>query len=73
MTEQEKHEMVSYRLKRANETLLEVQSHVENELWATAINRLYYACFYAVSAMMLRHKLMLEQDKCLVYILSKPA
>jgi len=55
MKEQEKLEMVSYRMKRANETLNEVQQHIENEFWATAINRLYYACFYAVSALLLKN------------------
>jgi len=54
MNEQEKLEIVSYRIRRANETLHEVQLHIENELWATAINRLYYACYYAVSALLLK-------------------
>jgi len=57
MNEKEKLEMVSYRIKRANETLNEVQQHIENEFWATAINRLYYACFYAVSALLLKNNI----------------
>ena len=42
----------AYRLKRAKETILEVEKHFENEFWNTAINRMYYACFYAVGALL---------------------
>jgi uncharacterized protein (UPF0332 family) len=55
MIDKERHEMVSYRVNRAQETLHEVQLLIDNELWTTAINRLYYACFYAVSALLLKH------------------
>ena len=41
-----------YRLERAKETLEEVESHIQSEFWNTAVNRLYYACFYAVSALL---------------------
>lgn len=57
MTDQERMEMVSYRINRAKETLEEVSLHVENKLWSTAINRLYYACFYAVSALLLNENI----------------
>ena len=41
----------NYRLQRAKETILEVEVHIQNKFWNTAINRLYYACFYAVEAL----------------------
>jgi uncharacterized protein (UPF0332 family) len=44
--------IVSYRLENAHKTLNEIPIHIENELWNTAINRLYYACFYAVTALL---------------------
>jgi len=43
--------IVAYRLENSHKTLNEMQIHIENELWNTAINRLYYACYYAVSAL----------------------
>ena len=43
-------ELSDYRLSRANETLEEAALMIEVEHWNTVINRLYYACFYAVSA-----------------------
>lgn len=52
MNEYEKSELVAYRLRRAVETLKEVNLHIENELYNTAVNRLYYACYYAVTALL---------------------
>lgn len=50
MTSQERQELVVYRIRKARETFNEVELHIANELWATAVNRLYYACYYAVIA-----------------------
>jgi uncharacterized protein (UPF0332 family) len=48
-------DFISYRLQRANETILEVKILIDNKLWNTAINRMYYACFYAVSALLIKN------------------
>jgi len=45
----------NYRLQRAKETILEVEDHLKNKYWNTAINRMYYACFYAVGALLINH------------------
>jgi uncharacterized protein (UPF0332 family) len=52
MIEKDKAELVKYRLNRARETYNEVSILVKNELWNTAVNRLYYSCFYAVIALL---------------------
>ena len=52
MNEKDKTELVKYRLRRARETYNEVSILVKNELWNTAVNRLYYSCFYAVIALL---------------------
>ena len=53
MTESERKELAKYRLKKANETLQEIEILVQNKLWNTAINRMYYASYYAVSALLI--------------------
>ncbi len=53
MTESERKELAKYRLKKANETLHEIEILVHNKLWNTAINRMYYASYYAVSALLI--------------------
>ena len=51
MNQQERQELVKYRIAKARETFKEVDLHIKNELWNTAVNRLYYACYYAVIAL----------------------
>jgi len=41
-----------YRLALANETLEEARTLVETQQLRGAVNRLYYACFYAVTALL---------------------
>jgi uncharacterized protein (UPF0332 family) len=45
--------LILYRLERANESLDEANILMERGHANTFVNRLYYACFYAVSALLL--------------------
>jgi len=45
-------ELVRYRLERAWESLDEARLLAQGRHWNTCANRLYYACFYAVSALL---------------------
>ncbi len=49
--------LVSYRLERARESLAEARLLLEQGHTNTFVNRLYYACFYAVSALLLARDL----------------
>ena len=46
--------LIAYRLQRAKETLEEARLMQGVEHWNTCANRLYYAAFYAVSALLVR-------------------
>ena len=50
-------ELVSYRLQRARETLADARILADAGRWNTCVNRLYYACFYAVSALLVQEGL----------------
>ena len=52
MNPQEKAEYAKYRLESALETLEAAKVLAENEFWNSAVNRLYYAAFYAVNALL---------------------
>lgn len=52
MTDEERKAVVSYRMDNAVRTLNEVLDHSERGYWNTAVNRMYYACFYAASALL---------------------
>ncbi len=56
MTEWSK-DLVLYRMTRANETLEDARILANTGRWNACVNRLYYACFYAVSALLVRHGL----------------
>jgi uncharacterized protein (UPF0332 family) len=43
--------------KRAKETMLEVKSNMELGYWRLAANRLYYACYYAVVALLVKNEI----------------
>jgi len=49
--------LVNYRLDRAHEALEEADILLKNNHTNTFVNRLYYACFYAVSALLLTKNL----------------
>jgi len=57
MTNYTTDDYVKYRIERAKETILEVKTHIGNKFWNTAINRMYYACFYAVSAVLAKDQI----------------
>jgi len=46
-------ELVKYRIQRAEETLVEAEILFANGHFNTFVNRIYYACFYAVNAILL--------------------
>jgi uncharacterized protein (UPF0332 family) len=49
--------LVSYRLQRAKETLHEADILIDEGCYNAAVNRLYYACYYAVIALLVKNHL----------------
>lgn len=49
--------LVKYRVERSNETMLEAKLMIDQGYLNGAINRLYYACFYIVSALLIKNKI----------------
>jgi len=52
-----KNDLISYRLERAKDTLDDAKILAEKDKWNSAINRLYYSAYYAVSALLLNEGL----------------
>lgn len=55
LDEQSRNELVKYRLSRAEETLREADLLAGEGFYNATINRLYYACFYSVMALLVKH------------------
>lgn len=50
-------DIVLYRMTRATETMEDARVLANAGRWNACVNRLYYACFYVVSALLVRHGL----------------
>ena len=55
MTINNREDYIRYRLQRAEESYNDALILADNNRWNTVINRLYYACFYAVIALLLKN------------------
>ena len=50
-----KNDLINYRISRAKESYEEAKLLVDNSHWNAAANRLYYACFYIVNALLIKN------------------
>ena len=50
-----KSDYIEYRLLKASEALEAAKLLAENNSWNACVNRLYYTCYYAVSALLLKN------------------
>ncbi len=57
LDEESRNALIQYRLERADETLKEVAILAKESHFNAAINRLYYACFYAASALLVANSI----------------
>ena len=57
MDENSKSALIEYRIQRAYETLKEAKVMCRENFFNAAINRLYYACYYAAIALLLKYDL----------------
>ena len=57
MTDELIQNLISYRVERAEETYQESLLMFREKHWNACANRLYYACFYAVSALLVKYGL----------------
>ena len=53
LKETEKKEVVKFRLEKSKDTFGEISILIKNKFYRTAANRLYYACYYAATALLI--------------------
>lgn len=54
LTDEERKTLVANKVRRSRETWTEAKGIIANGYWYAAANRLYYACYYMVSALLLK-------------------
>ena len=57
LTEQERFDLMIYRLQRAHETMKEALVMSRESFYNAAVNRLYYACYYAAIALLIKNEI----------------
>jgi len=60
LTDEERTLLVDYRIQRAKETLSEADNLIEAGFFNAAVNRLYYACYYAVTALLIKNNIVTQ-------------
>jgi len=55
LSEENRKNIVNHRIQKAYKTFKEAKGNVGMGFWHTAANRLYYACFYAVTALLIKN------------------
>ena len=55
LTDEEKKALINNKIRRARETWAEAKGIMESKYWYAAANRMYYACYYMVSALLLKN------------------
>jgi uncharacterized protein (UPF0332 family) len=53
MTDEDRKEVVKMRIENAHNTMKEAKLLMDNSFWNAAINRMYYACYYAATALLI--------------------
>ena len=53
MNDDERNELISLRLENSQSAMQESKLLIDNGYWNAAVNRMYYGCFYAVSALLI--------------------
>ena len=53
LNSEERHAVVFYRMQKASDTLNEAEGIAKLEFWNAVTNRLYYACYYMTTALLI--------------------
>jgi len=56
-------DLIKYRIDRSIETLKEAKTMIDNKFWNASVNRIYYSCYYAVSALLLKKSIETNSHK----------
>ncbi|MCX6237350.1 MAG: HEPN domain-containing protein [Bacteroidia bacterium] len=56
-------DLIKYRITRSLETLSEAEIMMRNSYWNASVNRIYYSCYYAVSAILLKKSIETNSHK----------
>ncbi|MEW6203061.1 MAG: HEPN domain-containing protein [bacterium] len=68
---QELIDLAKYRLEKAKNTLLDAKKYIEDATLVSVVNRIYYAMFYAVSALLITKELFSSKHSGILSLFSR--
>ncbi len=71
LSDEERRVMVELELERADKILLQLPTLQEQQYWDTLVNRMYYAAFHAVSALLIHNHLNVRTHKGAIILFNK--
>jgi len=71
MSDDPQDELILYRLQQADESLQEAKTLAQNSLWRGAINRAYYAMFYAALALVVQKQQVISKHSGVIAFFDK--
>ena len=69
LSDDERRALVTYRLEKARKTYLQASDSISLGYWEMTANRLYYAAYYAVSALLLQQGLTVQTHHGIIQML----
>jgi uncharacterized protein (UPF0332 family) len=69
LTDDEREAIVSFRLQKGMETLEEAKGIATLGYWNAVANRLYYACYYVTSALLIKNKYAAQTHRGIIHLL----
>jgi uncharacterized protein (UPF0332 family) len=69
LTDDERDAIVSFRLQKGMETLEEAKGIATLGYWNAVANRLYYACYYFTSALLIKNKYAAQTHRGIIHLL----
>jgi len=71
LTDDERDAIVSFRIQKAKDTLDEAEGIATLGYWNAVANRLYYACFYITSALLLKNNYSAQTHSGIIHLLGR--
>ena len=67
---QSRQDLVKYRIEKSDQAFQEAHLMASNNYFESAVSRLYYACFYAACALLIKHEIETDTHRAVKTMLS---
>ena len=69
LTNEEREAIIAFRIQKAFDTLNEAEGIASLDYWNTVANRLYYACYYVTSALLIKYNFSARTHQGTIHLL----